>query len=482
MSRINQAERLMSEDESRAVEICCDMPMKNGKRDIAGICRRITSELPGFASTKTDLNKWVRNTFYRHPEWLSAMNVKVAEEYGYVKPKGYSVDANGDSVFDIDIPLDKINDPDWIINQIGADPGLWTIKNLSYRTNSVLANSTTGKTADEEDSSIERSSSRGMKNISVTLVPRRDEIGMQTLMGAVRDMARKSKESSPHVAKFKASNGDCMAVVTIADLHFGKFSWAPETGVNFDSKIAKEVFEYTIDEDIKRLVAMKNIYPLSKIVFFWSQDMFQYDTIDVTTTAGTRQDTDIRWQKMFREGCAMIAKGIERITNELKVPLVSFCVRSNHDEMTSFYANEVIREHFMNNKNVEISDSCRPRFYLRFGCNLLGFGHGDKEKNQISRIMQEEQSEDWGETTNHTFFLGHYHHERVQTEGSLTLRYLPSPTAEDSWHSQSGYVGAKKSSQVFILSKTRGDECILTVTVPHEKYGVKGTPRAMRVD
>ena len=58
-------------------------------------------------------------------------------------------------------------------------------------------------------------------------------------------------------------------------------------------KLLRQRYNYIVDAAVSLLKDMN----VERIIFFWSQDFFQYDTVDVTTTAGTRQDSDVRWGK-----------------------------------------------------------------------------------------------------------------------------------------------------------------------------------------
>lgn len=94
--------------------------------------------------------------------------------------------------------------------------------------------------------------------------------------------------------------------VSIFDLHFGKLAWNGETGENFDTKIARKRFIYTI----KKLIQRSGSFSIKKILFPIGNDFFNTDNKFNTTSAGTPQDEDLRWQKTFDAGCKLIIDGI----------------------------------------------------------------------------------------------------------------------------------------------------------------------------
>lgn len=256
--------------------------------------------------------------------------------------------------------------------------------------------------------------------------------------------------------------GENMAILSIADLHLGKLAWAKEVGESYDYKICRDRFFYIIN---KSITALKKVENLEKIVFFWSQDFFHYDNLHVTTTAGTPQDTDIRWQKLYEVGCTMLVDAIELLQNELEVPIMTFYTRSNHDRQVSFYALNYLYAWFHDNPNVEVNRDPIGRKYVEYGVNLMGFGHGDEEKKRIHNVMQIEQKEAWARTINHEWFLGHFHKLMVNDECGVRATYLSSATGTDAWHYDQGFIGAFKQVQIFIRNKYEGPAGTIDINI-----------------
>jgi len=249
-----------------------------------------------------------------------------------------------------------------------------------------------------------------------------------------------------------------MAEISIADLHLGKLAWKPETGENYDHKIAEKRFMSVIYDFVER-----NKYKLEKIVFVVGNDFFNYDTIEGTTTAGTRQDNDVRWQKLFVKGAELLVKAIDILSKIAPVEVIF--VPGNHSKMAEFYAVNYIDAWFRNDDNVKVNTDPRTRKYIEFGKCLIGFTHGDKEKKRIFGNMQVEVPEMWGRTKYREWHCGHYHSEQVKEEHGVIVRNLSSITGTDAWHYESGYVGAIAKSQSFIWDKEKGLIEILITTI-----------------
>lgn len=254
-------------------------------------------------------------------------------------------------------------------------------------------------------------------------------------------------------------NGSVMIEVNIADLHLGKLCWHGDTGNNYDYKIAKEIY-YQIISEVCEEIKHK---PIEYITFVWSNDFFNSDTIDETTTAGTRQDTDVRWQKLFNIGVEMLVSGIDMLAQI--APVKTFRTPSNHDEVNGYHALQFISAWFRNDSRVEVEVAAKPRHYQLYGNTLVGYCHGDKEndkgsKDKASRLaslMPIECPELWAKSKYREFHTAHLHSEQmIQEINGVIVRRVSSPTAADTWHTTSGYIGSVRKAQTFVYDKTRG--------------------------
>lgn len=337
-----------------------------------------------------------------------------------------------------------------ILRTLGYDPTMFKVVSSSCRKGTWQSLAKNG----DENEVVDLCSYRLTANVKpLTVGELNEEFIRKTLEGML-------DKPIIHVTPMVPKKSDKIAILSIADLHLGKLAWGPEVGESYDHKIATRRFNFIVNSAIDRLQKEDGI---EKIIFYWSQDFFHFDNIEVTTTAGTRQDTDVRWQKMFQIGIKLLQEAITKL--EKIAPVYTFRIRSNHDTQIGFFANEAIGAFFHDDPNVEVDTSPTPRKYIHYGVNLFGFGHGDKEGKRISSLMPIEQAKAWGVTTNHEFFLGHFHSLRVYEEGGVILRYLSSPTGTDAWHCESGFLGAQKAAQLFIRGKFEGQIADYTINV-----------------
>ena len=126
--------------------------------------------------------------------------------------------------------------------------------------------------------------------------------------------------------------------IDIFDLHLGKLAWRGETREDYDFKIARDRFNNALGE----LIEKGKIFGFEKILFPVGNDFFHYDNENASTTKGTQQDTDVRWQKMYRIGVQLWVDAINYLRSFAPVDVV--CISGNHDEQTCYYAGEYLKE------------------------------------------------------------------------------------------------------------------------------------------
>lgn len=284
----------------------------------------------------------------------------------------------------------------------------------------------------------------------ITVKPRIDNITMEEIKEHFEQFNLEYK-TPIHIPTRYDADGK-MLELNLADLHLGKLAWIGDSGENYDYKIARERFFYIINDVLTRT----SHYKFNKILFIWSNDFFHYDSINITTTAGTRLDSDLRWQKLYKVGIEMLIEGIDLLSQY--APVETFYIGSNHDKMTSFYAINELYAWFRHNDNIKINIEAQARKYVEFGNSLIGFTHGDSEKkNRIGKLMPIEAREAWGRTLYHEVHAAHFHSEQVvKEENGIIVRYISSPTSTDNWHYENGYVGAIKKAQSFIWDQESG--------------------------
>lgn len=246
----------------------------------------------------------------------------------------------------------------------------------------------------------------------------------------------------PNIQPKKIDNGFIIEP-NIFDLHLGKLSWQPETGEDFDYKIARERFRYVTNGIYHRAKEL----PVERFLYPFGSDFWHIDNKKGQTTAGTIMDYDSRLQKLFRVGRELLIESIDAYSEIAPVDVV--LVAGNHDEEIAFYALEVLAAWYKDNKRVRVWSDIRQRKYVEFGINLIGFDHGAHAFKKLPAIMSVEASQAWARTKQREWHTGHLHSLHVKEEPGVTVRRLPSVTATDRWHDKEGFVGSLCRSQTF---------------------------------
>jgi hypothetical protein len=269
---------------------------------------------------------------------------------------------------------------------------------------------------------------------------------------------------TPLVPKKNEENN--LLEISIFDLHIGKLAWGGETGENYDTKIARGRFIYTVEKLLQRATG----FEFSRILFPVGSDFFNSDNIFNTTTKGTPQDEDLRWQKTFNVGVRLLVDAINMLT-QTGVPVDVVVIPGNHDFERSYYMGAYLEAWFNNHPTVCVNNGASPRKYYRFGKVLLGLTHGNEEKEASLPMLMATDIESkpmWSETKYHEWHIGHQHHRKkinytildrnrtINEDLGVTVRYLSSLTGIEQWHHKKGLLGPLKAGDAFIWNDEAG--------------------------
>lgn len=237
---------------------------------------------------------------------------------------------------------------------------------------------------------------------------------------------------------------DVIAVYPMGDPHFGMYSWAEETGVDFDLKIA----EKNLCEAVARLV--DTVPACENALIINLGDFFHADNIAGTTTKGTSLDTDTRWAKVLRVGIKAVRQCIESALNKHKHVTVINAI-GNHDTHTAMFLSVALANIYENEERVHIIADPTIKHYHRFGKNLIGVHHGHTIKPQhLPMQMAVDRPTDWAEATYRRWFCGHVHHQRVFEYDGVIVESFRTLAPKDAWHTQQGYQSGRDMHSILL--------------------------------
>jgi hypothetical protein len=282
----------------------------------------------------------------------------------------------------------------------------------------------------------------------------------------IADIIAEAKTRIPaRVSVKRGPEGPHMLEIAIPDLHVGKLAWGQETGAaDYDTKIAKEVFEQALEA----LIARTGHYPFERVVFPIGQDLLHSDTMGGTTTKGTRLDMDSRYQKSFTVARQLMTWGIDRLRQI--APVDAYIIPGNHDQLGAFTLGAALECQFHSTSGVTINNAPTSRKYVQYGQNMLLLTHGDKgKKENYPLLMATEQPEMFGATTHREVHTGHLHQTRVQEFHGVKVRISPALCSTDAWHAENMFTGQARGAEAYVWHKTEGLVNISLYTVPKQK-------------
>ena len=274
---------------------------------------------------------------------------------------------------------------------------------------------------------------------------------------AIRDLIEDAKKYAPKYQKvvYKKPKGGMLYEIAMYDVHFGRLTWDEESGDSYDIKLATQAIKSSL---VKLLAYTENV-PVEKILLPIGNDFFNVDSKFNTTTNGTPQQEDTRWQKTFRKGRELCVWMIDLCSQVAPVDVI--VVPGNHDQQRSFYLGDSLESWYHNNKNVHVNNEARGTKYYNHGNTLLGFTHGNEIKlEKLPFIMAYDQPDLWAATKYREWHTGDKHHKKDFTpiadeSNGIVVRIIRSLVASDAWTFNSGY-RSLRASESFLWSKNEG--------------------------
>ena len=261
-----------------------------------------------------------------------------------------------------------------------------------------------------------------------------EEAQERMLREAVAALCSDIKGMAPITKAPRKVLGDLVSVYPLGDPHFGMYSWAAETGSNFDLPIARRLTLAAVDRLVEASPASETaiILPLG--------DVFHMnDQTNATPGHKHQLDADGRFVKVLNVGIQTFRHAILRALEKHARVVVRF-VGGNHDPQAVWALAYAVSAFFESDPRVEVDLSPALHWYFRFGYVLLGATHGDKSKHaQLLGVMAVDRAKDWGETRHRYFYTGHVHNQIVTELPGLTCESFRTLAAADAFSVGFGY-------------------------------------------
>lgn len=234
------------------------------------------------------------------------------------------------------------------------------------------------------------------------------EARQQALDFYLEELSKKVKPRKPVKARKLASyDPDVMVGYPLGDHHWGMYSYAAETGADYDLEIAKAAFSDALDYLIDRS-------PPSETALFVNlgDALHINDRKNQTPKSGNILDVDSRYQKVVRTAAFAFNYAIEKLLRKhYRVTVVH--LPGNHDPDAAHWLQIVTEAWFRNEDRADVIVSPAQFQYHQFGVNMLAMTHGDTVKlEELPGIMAAHEPTMWGDTKYRTAWTGHVHHSQ----------------------------------------------------------------------
>lgn len=243
---------------------------------------------------------------------------------------------------------------------------------------------------------------------------------------------------------------DLLSVYPIADPHLGMLSWKPQTGADYDLKIAIERLLDCASTLVSRADRSRESLIVNLGDWYHANDQR-----NVTPRSGHQLDVDGRWYKVLQAGVKTMMRIIDlNLAKHQFVEVVN--IPGNHDPEAACAQALALSTFYANNKRVKIAFPS-DIYYRRFGNTLLGAAHGDKAPPaRLAMAMAVDERKAWGETAYHWFMFGHIHKDTANTIGDVRVESFSTIADKDN-HASGGAWRSAQALSVITLHKRDGE-------------------------
>lgn len=272
--------------------------------------------------------------------------------------------------------------------------------------------------------------------------------------------------SQPNTKTRQKYDSSKLLVIPDVELHIGKLASKFDSTDSYDYK--KALYRY-----IKIILEAEKVqqkYKAKEICMTIGNDFFNTDTEQNTTTAGTEQHNDTRFQQMITNGIAAHIWAVERMKKNCDKLIIKFNP-GNHDYLTDYTLFMQLCYLYRNDPKVQIESKVKDSRWatgLVWNNNLIIFAHGktpegkalnDDKLSLLRDTMFKEEAKGVDYTT---VLAGHLHNAtennystKKTTSNGVTVLRNGSPAGDGAWDSGNLY-RSDKSHQVYLFDANKG--------------------------
>jgi hypothetical protein len=279
-----------------------------------------------------------------------------------------------------------------------------------------------------------------------------------SLVAAINAAAESFKPLGP-IKPRKYAMADLCTVYTLTDFHIGAYSWADETGADWDLKIAQAVMTQAFAD------MMLGSPDSEMAIFAQLGDFLHFDgLLALTPTSKHVLDADTRFELIVQTAIELCVGVIEMLLHKHQTVRV-LMAEGNHDQASSVWLRAVINQAFKHNPRVSVDTSPWPFYAFKWGNTLLGWHHGHLQKMEqlpLTFATDPKFRSDYGQCKFTYIHTGHMHHQKVIDRGGIVVEQHPTLSARDAYAAR-GFLSSNRETKAITYHKESGENTRCTV-------------------
>ena len=294
--------------------------------------------------------------------------------------------------------------------------------------------------------------------IRATIRPKYKTLSKEEIINITKEVIKENIKPYANVSnkKDKTLDADKMLILSVADLHLGRYCNELDSGTTYNMEIAKEYFRHVI----KELIRLQKQKKVGNLLYTIGNDFFNYDNVHGTTTKGTPLQNSVSYREMYKVGLELqieALKSIKKHFNNIKVVLV----QGNHDEILDYTLFLALEQIFANDDIITFNNDYKKTKVEIFGNNSIFMDHGDTNYKRLVQTLPARYSKEYGSTEHRIALLHHLHSQQAIDElTGITAYRLSTLAPTDEYEYKNSFGSVKGTQMLFELDKNYGLESI----------------------
>lgn len=241
----------------------------------------------------------------------------------------------------------------------------------------------------------------------------------------------------------ETGGSDLLNCFVVTDYHLGMYSWAEETGDDWDTDIAEGLLVDWF------AAAIRSAPNADTAIFAQLGDFLHWDGMDAVTPASKHLlDADTRFQRLVRVAIRAIRR-IVRMLLEKHRHVHLIMAEGNHDPASSIWLRELIAALYEDEPRVSIDKSADPYYCYEWGKTSLFFHHGHKRKpGNIADVFAAKFRQVFGRTKYSYAHMGHMHHLQALETNLMVVEQHRTLASPDAYASRGGWMSGRSASVI----------------------------------